>query len=60
MEEPKSIRGSPKVLIGRYISKAGEQETRLEEMEKERKSLAAQKDQLAAQQAAEIRNFEIK
>ncbi|MFT3744671.1 MAG: hypothetical protein QM785_10325 [Pyrinomonadaceae bacterium] len=49
-----------KTLIARYIAKAGEQETRLEEMEKERKSLAAQKDQLAAQQAAEIRNFEIK
>lgn len=49
-----------KTLIARYITKAGEQETRLEEMEKERKSLAAQKDQLAAQQAAEIRNFEIK
>ncbi|HQZ97284.1 MAG TPA: hypothetical protein PLP21_13260 [Pyrinomonadaceae bacterium] len=49
-----------KTLIARYIAKAGEQETRLEEMEKERKSLAAQKDQLAAQQATEIRNFEIK
>ncbi len=49
-----------KTLIARYIAKAGEQETRLEEMEKERKSLAAQKNQFAAQQAAEIRNFEIK
>ncbi len=49
-----------KTLIARYIAKAGEQETRLEEMEKERKALAAQRDQLAAQQAAEIRNFEIK
>ena len=48
-----------KTLIARYITKASEQETRLEEMEKERKSLAAQKDQLAAQQAAEIRNFAI-
>ncbi len=49
-----------KTLIARYIEKAGEQETRLEEMEKERKALAAQRDQLTAQQAAEIRNFEIK
>lgn len=49
-----------KTLIARYIAKAGEQETRLEEIEKERRSLADQKVQLAAQQAAEIRNFEIK
>jgi len=49
-----------KALIGRYIAKAGEQETRLEEMEKERKALAAQKEQLAREQATEIRNFEIK
>ncbi|MFN0139628.1 MAG: carboxypeptidase regulatory-like domain-containing protein [Pyrinomonadaceae bacterium] len=49
-----------KTLIARYIAKAGEQETRLEDMEKERKTLAAQREQLAQQQAAEIRNFEIK
>lgn len=49
-----------KTLIARYIAKAGEQETRLEDMEKERKALATQKEQLAQQQAAEIRNFEIK
>jgi len=49
-----------KTLIARYIAKAGEQETRLEEMEKERKTLAAQKEQLDRELAAEIRGFEIK
>ena len=49
-----------KQLIARYIAKANEQETRLEEMEKERKTLVAQKEQLANEQATEIRNFEIK
>ncbi len=49
-----------KVLIARYIAKAGEQESRLEEMEKLRKGLAEQKEQLAREQATEIRNFEIK
>ena len=49
-----------KVLIARYIAKAGEQESRIEEMEKLRKGLAEQKEQLAREQAAEIRNFEIK
>lgn len=49
-----------RALIGRYIAKAGEQETRLEEMEKERRSLAAQKVQLERDQAAAIRSFEIK
>lgn len=49
-----------KTLIARYIAKAGEQETRLEDMEKERKALTAQVEQLAQQQAVEIKNFEIK
>jgi uncharacterized protein (DUF3084 family) len=49
-----------KTLIARYIAKAGEQETRLEEMEKERKTLAAQKEQLEQALAAEIKAFEIK
>lgn len=49
-----------KVLIARYIAKAGEQESRLEEMEKLRKGLAEQKEQLAREQATEIRNFEIR
>ena len=49
-----------KALIARYIAKAGEQETRLEEMEKDRKTLAAQKEQLSQELAVEIRGFEIK
>ena len=49
-----------KTLIARYISKAGEQETRLEEMEKERKTMAGEKERLETGLAAEIRNFEIK
>ncbi len=49
-----------KTLIARYIAKAGEQETRLEEMEKERKTLESQKVQFENEQAVEIKNFEIK
>ncbi|MBK9769085.1 MAG: hypothetical protein IPP63_19935 [Chloracidobacterium sp.] len=49
-----------KALIARYIAKAGEQETRLEEMEKERRDLAGQKEQLTRELATEIRAFEIK
>lgn len=49
-----------KALIARYIAKAGEQETRLEEMEKERKAIAAEKDRLERQLAVEITVFEIK
>ena len=49
-----------KTLIARYIAKAGEQETRLEEMEKERRSIEAEKERLERQLAAEITVFEIK
>ena len=49
-----------KTLIARYIAKAGEQETRLEEMEKERKTIAAEKERLERQLAVEITTFEIK
>lgn len=49
-----------KALIARYIAKAGEQETRLEEMEKERKAIVAEKDRLERQLAVEITVFEIK
>jgi hypothetical protein len=49
-----------KILITRYIAKANDQETRMEELEKERKALEAQKQQLASELATEIRNFEIK
>jgi hypothetical protein len=49
-----------KSLIARYIAKAGEQETRLEEMEKERKQITADKETLERDLAAEIKNFEVK
>ena len=49
-----------KTLIARYIAKAGEQETRLEEMEKERKAIAAEKERLERQLSVEIVTFEIK
>lgn len=49
-----------KTLIARYIAKAGEQETRLEEMEKERKTIETEKDRLERQLAVEITVFEIK
>jgi hypothetical protein len=47
-----------KGLITRYIAKAGEQETRLEEMEKERKTILADKERLQVQLAVEILAFE--
>jgi hypothetical protein len=49
-----------KALIARYIAKAGDQETRLEEMDKERKRITAEKDQLERELANEIRTFELK
>ena len=49
-----------KALIARYITKAGEQETRLEEMEKERKTIHTDKEKLESELSAEIRNFEIR
>lgn len=49
-----------KALITRYVTKANDQETRIEEMEKERKNLESQKQQLNRDLATEIRNFEIK
>jgi len=49
-----------KSLIARYIAKAGEQETRIEEMEKERKTIIADKERLERELASEIRNFEIR
>ncbi|MCC6329866.1 MAG: carboxypeptidase regulatory-like domain-containing protein [Acidobacteria bacterium] len=48
-----------KALIARYITKAGEQETRLEEMEKERKTITSEKEKLEAEPALAIRTFEI-
>lgn len=49
-----------KTLIARYIAKAGEQETRLEEMEKERKAITADKQKLEVELALAVRTFEIK
>ncbi len=48
-----------KSLIARYIAKANEQESRLEQIQKERQTLAAQKEQFERELATEIRNFEI-
>lgn len=48
-----------RTLITRYITKANEQETRLEAIEKERAALEAQKDQLEQALATEITNFTI-
>lgn len=49
-----------KVLIARYIAKANDQETRLEDIGKQRKTLDAQKTQLQAELAAAIRRFTVK
>jgi hypothetical protein len=48
-----------KSLIARYIQKADAQESRLEQIEKERKSLQQQREQIEAQLAAEIRAFQL-
>ncbi len=48
-----------KTLIARYIAKANDQETRLETMEKERKSLEAEKERLERELIIEIKNFEV-
>lgn len=49
-----------KSLIARYIAKANEQETRLEEMEKERKTINAEKEKLERELAVAITTFEVK
>jgi hypothetical protein len=49
-----------KTLIERYIAKANDQETRLEEMEKQRKSFEQEKQQLASQLGSAINGFEMK
>jgi hypothetical protein len=48
-----------KQLIARYIAKANEQETRIEQITKERQSLIANRDRLTRELAAAIRAFEI-
>ena len=49
-----------KSLITRYITKANEQETRIEQIEKDKKTLAADKERLERELATEIQNFEVK
>lgn len=48
-----------KQLITRYIQKADEQETRLEQINKERKTLQQEKARLETELSAEIRSFEL-
>ena len=48
-----------KTLITRYIAKANEQETRLEDMDKERKTLGSEKTRLEGELITEIRAFTI-
>ncbi len=48
-----------KTLIARYIAKANDQETRLEAMEKERKTLEAEKERLETELASAIRAFNV-
>jgi hypothetical protein len=49
-----------KQLIERYISKANEQESRIEQIGKDKETIATQKDQLERELATEIKDFEIK
>jgi hypothetical protein len=49
-----------KQLIARYISKANEQESRLEQITKERQALTTEKETLERDLAIEIKNLEIK
>lgn len=49
-----------KQLIERYIAKANEQESRLEQIKKEREALTAEKQTLERELAVEIKNFEVK
>jgi hypothetical protein len=49
-----------KTLIERYIAKANDQETRLEEMEKQRRSFEQEKLQLTNQLGTAINHFEMK
>jgi hypothetical protein len=49
-----------KQLISRYIAKANEQESRLEQIRKYREALSAEKQTLERDLAVEIKNFEVK
>ncbi len=48
-----------KTLIARYIAKANEQETRLEQIDKDRKTLEQQKLELERELGSEIRKFSL-
>ncbi|MGI8813391.1 MAG: hypothetical protein ACR2IH_12830 [Pyrinomonadaceae bacterium] len=48
-----------KQLIARYIAKANQQESRLEELNKASQTLHAKKDALERELAIEIKNFEV-
>jgi hypothetical protein len=48
-----------KALIARYIAKADEQETRMEQIETERKAAQAEKERLERELVTEIKNFEV-
>ncbi len=49
-----------KQLIARYIAKANEQESRIEQIAKDKELIAAEKDRLERELATEIKDFEIK
>ncbi|HVF30702.1 MAG TPA: carboxypeptidase regulatory-like domain-containing protein [Pyrinomonadaceae bacterium] len=49
-----------KTLITRYISKANEQESRLEQIEKDRKTVSAERERLERELATEILKFDVR
>ena len=49
-----------KLLIARYIAKANEQESRLEQLTTERRTMTAEKEKLERELAIEIMNFEMR
>lgn len=49
-----------KQLIARYISKADEQESRLEAIRRDREAMTAEKEKLERELAIEIKNFEVR
>jgi hypothetical protein len=49
-----------KQLINRYVNIANDQETRIQEINKERRNLNNEKEEKERQMAMEIKNFEIK
>ncbi|MGI9066657.1 MAG: hypothetical protein ACR2HX_09670 [Pyrinomonadaceae bacterium] len=46
-----------KQLVARYVSKANDQETRLEQIEKERRAIVEERSRLQAELDLAIRNF---